>query len=66
MLLPHEVQAIRKLVQSRVQRVDITMSNEEILKKTTFNMALQEVDGLLEGVENGTIDRKTIEAMLKD
>lgn len=66
MLLPHEVQAIRKLVQSRVQRVDITMSNEEILKKTTFNMALQEVDELLEGVENGTIDRKTIEAMLKD
>lgn len=66
MLLPHEVQAIRKLVQSRIQRVDITMSNEEILKKTTFNMALQEVDELLEGVENGTIDRKTIEAMLKD
>lgn len=66
MMLPADIGLLKKAIKISLDKGHrrLSDSHEQIVNHTIYNLAIHDVLEFLEGVENGTIDQKTIQQLV--
>lgn len=65
-MIPADIKVLKKVIKFSLDksRCNLAHSHEKIVNHSIYNLAIQDVLELLEGIENGTIDKKTIQQIV--
>lgn len=65
-MIPADIKVLKKVIKFSLDkgRRKLSDSHENIVNHTIYNLAIHDVLDLLEGIENGIIDKKTIQQIV--
>lgn len=65
-MIPADIKVLKKVIKTSLTQGNrpLSDSHEKIVSHTIYNLAIHDVLELLEGIENGTIDKHTINQIL--